>query len=87
MQPAGYEQRTVSNVAVGLASIPDKSNYALITCSGAAVRWRDDGVDPTAGTGHPLAVGEHLEYSNRADALRFIRSTGSDGTLDVSYYK
>lgn len=38
-----------------------------------AVRWRDDGIAPTATVGHPLAVGQELIYTgNRASSLQFI---------------
>jgi len=88
VQPAGYEQKTVSTAAVALASVPDRSNFAIITVAGGAVRFRDDGVDPTAALGHPLEVGDRLHYDlNRADALKFIRRDSTDATLDVTYWK
>ena len=88
MVPAGYEQKTVGAAAVALASVPDRSNYALITVAGGAVRYRDDGTDPTAAVGHPLEAGDILHYTgNRADVLKFIRRDSTDATLDVTYYK
>lgn len=88
MVPAGYEQATISNAAEALAAVPDRSNYAIIRVTGGAVRYRDDGTDPTAAVGVPLDAGDILHYSgNRADALKFIRRDSTDATLDVTYYK
>ena len=86
---------TVSTTAIGL----DEGDYdptsgrpaycAMIeNVGGQAIRYRV-GADPAAGAGHKLADGEVL-YVHGADnirALRVIRDTGSDATLEISYLR
>jgi hypothetical protein len=51
-----------------------------------AVRWRDDGTNPTATVGMPLAVGDTLFLDTSALAVvKFIEQTAS-AKLNVSYY-
>lgn len=85
--PLGYEQLTVSTVALPLAALPALGcDYALIRCSGAGIRYRDDGTSPTAAVGQWLNAGETLTYEGDPAKLKFIRSGATDATLDVSYY-
>ena len=58
---------------------------AQITISGCDMRYRDDGVSPTAAVGMPVFNGASWFYSGPLSALRFIAQSGS-GTLNVSYY-
>jgi hypothetical protein len=59
---------------------------ALITPQTQAVRWRDDGTNPTAAAGYPLAVGAELEYdSANLPALKFIEQTAS-AAINIAYY-
>jgi hypothetical protein len=50
-----------------------------------AVRWRDDGTDPTASVGMPLATGVSLSYDGDLKAVRFIQQSAS-AIINVSYY-
>lgn len=86
-KPAGYEQKTVSSSSVTLASVPSNANFALIKVTGANVRYRDDGTDPTGSAGFPLAVDDILRYRGNPSSLEFIRDDASDATLEVLYYK
>lgn len=85
--PRGYQQLTVSSTAVSL-TIPagKRVTFALVRCSTANVRYRDDGTDPTATVGEPLLAGEVLEYDANVAAVKFIRQS-ADATLDISYYE
>lgn len=85
--PVGYEQITVSTVAVALASVPPKATNALIVVSTNGVRFRDDGTNPTAAIGVPIAAGQSLQYDGDPSALKFIRSGAADAVVDVSYYE
>jgi hypothetical protein len=84
--PKGYQQLTQLS-AVKTLTIPAGANYALIRCTGADVRWRDDGTAPTALAGYPLAVGEELQYDAVTGLanLRFIEQSAS-AEISVSYY-
>ena len=88
----GYQQITSLSSATGL-TVPGvdanglslRPSIAIITPETQAVRWRDDGVAPTASVGMPLAVGVTLQYDGDLTKIQFIEQTGS-AKLNVSYY-
>lgn len=88
----GYQQITTLTSAVGL-TVPErdlngmscKPSVALIVAEGAAVRWRDDDVDPTAAVGMPLAVGVTLQYDGDLGKIKFIEQAAS-AKLNISFY-
>jgi len=88
----GYQQITSLSSATGL-TVPSrdvqglscKPSIALITPETQAVRWRDDGVNPTASVGMPLAVGVTLQYDGDLTQIKFIEQTGS-AKINISYY-
>lgn len=88
----GYQQITSLSSAASL-TVPSvdvnglscKPAIALITPEGQAVRWRDDGVAPTASVGMPLAVGVTLQYDGDLTQIRFIEQTGG-AKINISYY-
>jgi hypothetical protein len=88
----GYQQITDLSTAQGL-TVPevDKTGskqmptFALITPLTGAVRWRDDGVAPTATVGMPLAAGVTLQYDGNLKGIRFI-DNGGTAELNISYY-
>ena len=87
-RPFGYQQITVTTV-IGF-TLPTLINgqpvgYAVIQCNGGVVRWRDDGVAPTATVGMSLPSGAELDYSGEMTALVFILSSGTP-ILDITYY-
>lgn len=83
-RPLGYQQLTVSSTAVTL-TVPEGARLALISCEDDAVRWRDDGTNPTAAVGMGLTSGKELSYSGNLAAITFIRQT-TDAELNISYY-
>jgi hypothetical protein len=88
----GYEQITSLGSSTGL-TVPQRTTdglsakpaIAIIVAETAAVRWRDDGVAPTAAVGMPLAVGSMLQYDGDISAIRFIEQSAG-AKLNVSYY-
>jgi hypothetical protein len=88
----GYQQITSLNSATGLTVPTVTPNglkvqpvFALIVAEGAPVRWRDDGTNPTASVGMPLAVGVPLQYDGNLQNIRFIEQSAS-AKLNISYY-
>lgn len=88
----GYQQITDLSSAIGLtvpARTPEglsaKANFALIIAETQNVRWRDDGVDPTASVGMLLVAGTPLQYDGDLSKIKFIESTAS-AKLNISYY-
>ena len=57
----------------------------IITPETQAVRWRDDGVAPTAAIGMPLAVGVTLQYDGDLTKIQFIEQTAS-AKINITYY-
>ena len=88
----GYQQITSLNASTGLtlpSTDPNGLNctpaFALIIAETQGVRWRDDGTNPTASVGMPLAVGVPLQYDGDLNGIKFIEQTAS-AKLNVSYY-
>jgi hypothetical protein len=82
--PVGFQQ-IVGLVAATALAVPPGATFALVTPSGAAVMWRDDGGVPTAAAGMPIAAGQMVALANLA-ALKFIQ-VAPTATLNVSYYR
>ena len=88
----GYQQITSLGSATAL-TIPQKdlnglagsARIAIITAESQAVRWRDDGVAPTASVGMPLAGGVTLLYDGDLSKIQFIEQTAG-AKLNITYY-
>jgi len=88
----GYQQITSLGSAQSL-TVPTrdaqgmsvKPSLALITPLTQTVRWRDDGVAPTASVGMPLLAGVTLQYDGDLNRIQFIEATAS-AELNISYY-
>jgi len=88
----GYQQITSLSSAASL-TVPtqDKQGnlkqptFALIIAETQNVRWRDDGVAPTASVGMLLAAGVPLQYDGDLTNIKFIEQTAS-AKLNISYY-
>jgi len=88
----GYQQITSLSSATGLTvpttdknGLNAKPTLALIVADAQNVRWRDDGVAPTASVGMPLAKGVTLQYDGDLSKIRFIEELGG-AVLNISYY-
>ena len=87
--PAGYGQTNITNAAVGLPSLPTGANKAIVQIeTGDSVRWRDDGVAPTASVGNLLYPANLIVLENAQSISQFqvIGVTGGGVTLNVNYY-
>lgn len=83
-QPLGYQQITSLAVSTAL-TVPADAKIAVVIAEGNSVRWRDDGVAPTALIGMPLPIASILNYDGDLDAIRFIQ-TAATASINVSYY-
>lgn len=84
----GYQQLTTALSASAVLTVPAGTTMALIQATGAPVRWRADGTDPTATVGMLIDAGGEVMYSASTDALaalKFIRTTAG-AELNVTYY-
>lgn len=80
----GYEQITSLSASAAL-TVPAGATRAIITAEAQGVRWRDDGVAPTASVGMILPVLVTLSYDGDLNRIRFIQQAAS-AILNVSYY-
>jgi hypothetical protein len=92
MTPLGYQQITSVSSSVGFTiptvtrnGVTIRADYALVTPQTQAVRWRDDGTNPSATVGYPLAVGQELAYTGDLGKIKFYEQAAS-AALNVSYY-
>lgn len=81
----GYQQITSLGSATAL-TVPTGATTAVITAEAQAVRYRDDGTDPSATVGMPVAVAVALTYTGPLKNVKFIEQT-SGAKLNVLYYK
>ena len=89
----GYEQIASGLDAANSLDVPVidaegnrmRPTMAIIIPETQAVRWRDDGTDPTGSIGMPLAVGVSLIYDGDLTKIRFIEQAAS-AKLNISYF-
>lgn len=83
----GYQQIAATGSAQSL-TVPAGSTSAVVCVSTAAIRWRDDGTDPSATVGMPVAAATWpcMLYTGPLANFRFIAQSGSP-VLDVAYYR
>ena len=92
LAPAGYQAISATSSTAVACTVPTPTapgtvaNSALFVCETNAARWRDDGTDPTAAVGTPLAAGQALDYDGRLSAIRFISQAGTT-TVHANYYR
>lgn len=83
----GYFQITSPDgTATSFPTPPAGASFAQISAEAQAVRWRDDGTNPTATIGYPLAAGSELRYdANGLSRLRFCQQTAG-AILNVAFF-
>lgn len=73
MSALGYRQIEIPvGEATIIGELPSGARIVLVKIEGAAVRYRDDGVAPTAAIGMPLSDGESMTYDAQMDGIQFI---------------
>lgn len=85
MKALGYQQLTSLSGATAL-TVPAGASLAMCIPETQAVRWRDDGTNPTATVGMPLAVGDTLFLDTSAMAVFKVIEQTASAKLNVSYY-
>ena len=80
----GYQQ--ISSPAVSTRpTVPNGARAARIQAEAQAIRWRDDGLPPTATVGMLLAAGSDMYYDGELAKLQVIQATAG-GIVNISYY-
>lgn len=86
LNSTGYEQKVAFNSAAQPIDIGLDAKYALLQAEAGNVRWRDDGVAPTATVGMLIVANSDFWYTGDIKRLSLI---GVDGNaiLNASGYK
>lgn len=87
MKSLGYLKDATLAAAQVLPTVPEGARFALLIAETQPIRWRDDGVNPTATDGMLLAVGVPFMYANGSLANVKVIETTATATLHVTYYK
>lgn len=82
--PLGYQQLATLSSVIGLTP-PAGATIAVLNPETKAVRWRDDGTNPSASVGMVIAAGGTYVYAGKLSTLKFIEAEAS-AKLNVSYY-
>lgn len=85
--PLGYTQYTSLSSATPL-TLPTGATFCIVAPETQAVRYRTDGVAPTASVGMEIKVGSPITVNGAAvlAAIQFIQETAS-AKLNVDCYK
>lgn len=83
-RPLGYQQLTIDATTSTALTVPAGTAYCIGSCTAQALRWRDDGTNPTASVGFPEAVAQEFVINNPA-AIKLIGQVAST-VLNVCYY-
>ena len=78
----GYTQVNAAGTAVAFsigrqgptALSPTAPTYAIIQAEAQALRWRDDGTDPTTTVGMVIPAGGELRYDGDLGKIRLINA-------------
>lgn len=84
LRPLGYQQLTSLAASTAL-TVPAGTAVIQFRPAAQAIRFRDDGVAPTASVGFPVPVGEVFTYEGSFSQLRLIEQAAS-ATVDVLFY-
>ena len=83
---AGYRQVTSTASAFGLPTPPAGTRRAVIQAEAQALRWRDDGTNPTASVGMTIPAGGELRYDGADMSLIKLIAASAGAIANVAYY-
>ena len=76
----GYQQLTLSDAAQTPA-VPHGTSQVAVNAEGGVLRWRDDGVNPTAAVGMIIVEGDTLRLEGHPEGLRIFGGSGTKANL------
>lgn len=88
----GYQQVNAAGTAATFnLTVPTnreniKPRFAVIQAEAQALRYRDDGVDPTATVGMLIPSGTSIDYTGDFNKIRLINATAG-AIANISYYQ
>lgn len=85
LEALDYVQMSSLSSAVALSSIPTGAKVALLQAEQQAVRFRCDGVNPTASVGLILTEGQLVFINTPLENVRVIEATAG-AKLNIQYF-
>jgi hypothetical protein len=91
-RPLGYQQilqatlATAQSLSVPAPGAGNYGLYAVIQSNAGTIRWRDDGVAPTATVGMLIPSGGELLYAGDLYKIQLIDGGSGTPIADISYY-
>lgn len=82
----GYRQVTATSGAFALPTPPAGTRRAIIQADGQALRWRDDGTNPTATVGMLIANGSELRYDGADMGAIKLIAAAAGAIANIAYY-
>jgi hypothetical protein len=89
LKPLGHAQAvdiTTATLLSALVTIPVAASRVIMQAEGDAIRWTDDGVDPTTTTGMRLENGRDIMYPGDLSTLKFIEE-GTSAKINFAFYE
>jgi len=88
--PCGYQQLASLGSATGftmpVSGGPDRVLIECDAAAGVSVRWRDDGVAPTATVGMELTAGSSILYEGSLSSIQFI-GVSNGAVINAAFYR
>ena len=84
--PLGYRQVTATSGAFALPTPPAGTRRAVVQAEAQAIRWRDDGTDPTAAIGMTISVGGELRYDGATMSAIKMIAASAGAIANIAYY-
>jgi hypothetical protein len=88
--PLGYCQLSAISVATALSAcsggIPGGATAMVFQVTTTSARYRDDGTNPTAALGLPIATGINVFYTGTLSKFVII-PTAATSTIDILFYQ
>lgn len=84
MKALGFQQ-IVGAAASTALTVPPGAAVAVIQAITQNIRYRDDGVDPTAAVGMRIAAGNDILFAGSLSVMRIIQEAAT-AEINISYY-
>lgn len=82
----GYRQVIATGTAFALPTPPVGTRRAIVQAEAQAIRWRDDGTDPTASVGRLIPAGGELRYDGASPSALKLIADAAGAIANISYY-
>ncbi len=84
--PLGFRQVTSTASAFALPTPPAGTRRVIVQAEAQALRWRDDGTDPTATVGMTIVSGGELRYDGATVGALKLIAASAGAIANIAYY-